>query len=107
PMIRISALPQFSRGLSAFAESRGLADFRGLSMALALGALVGAANLGCDDDKKSAEPETPAAPAETAEPVAAAPKGPPEFSVDEVSPRVGFARAVVFKPDGKPNPDGL
>lgn len=63
---------------------------------------------GCDDEKKSEKPAaTEPAAAPTVEPVAAAPKGPPEFSVDDVSPRVGFSRTVVRTPEGKPNPDGL
>lgn len=63
----------------------------------------------CDDEKKatsaqSAEPSPVEEPAEPAPPV---PQGPPEFAVDDVSPRVGFSRAVVAKPDGNPNPEGL
>lgn len=78
------------------------------SVALVLAGVLGGLHLGCDDEKKKDdEAAQPAAAATTAEPVVAAPKGPPELSVDEVSPRVGFSRTVVMKPDGQPNPDGL
>lgn len=72
--------------------------------------LAAAVAAACDDGKKATKSQ-PAAPAAAEEPPEPSPppvpQGPPEFAVDDVSPRVGFARTVVLKPDGKPNPDGL
>lgn len=81
-------------------------------LAAAIGLALCGFGVGCDDKKNDKKKETAEASAPTPEttepePVAALPKGPPELSVDEVSPRVGFSRTVVMKPDGSPNPDGL
>jgi hypothetical protein len=62
---------------------------------------------GCDEKKKTGAAATASASAATAEPPAPPPpKRAPELAIDEISPKVGFSRAVLFKPDGKPNPEG-
>lgn len=80
-------------------------------LAVLLGLAVG---LSACEDRKKEEPAKPAATADAAAEEANEPssfdkpvEGPPEFSIDEVSPRVSFKRAVVVTPEGKPNADGL
>jgi hypothetical protein len=63
---------------------------------------------GCEENKKTSSVATASPGSATVEPPAPLPppKRAPELAVDEISPKVGFSRAVLFKPDGKPNPEG-
>jgi hypothetical protein len=68
-------------------------------IAVALAALFVA---GCDDDPpKKEKPSTKetAEPAKSAAP--AAPVGPPEISVDDLGPKIGFTRVLLDKPEGR------
>ncbi len=84
-------------------ESAGIG--RAFRSATALCLLVAAT--GCEEKKKTGAVATASASTATAEPPAPPPpKRAPEFAIDEISPKVGFSREVLFKPDGKPNPEG-
>ncbi len=76
-----------------------------LSCTLFVGALC---TVGCDESKNQNQETPKAAAAEPEEEVAmpVVPKGPPEFSIDDISPKVGFSRTVLEK-DGKPYAQGL
>jgi biopolymer transport protein ExbD len=78
---------------------------RGLNpatMVLALAALLGA-SVGCEGDPKKNPFEPP--PKETKEPPPLAtppkPSGPPDLSIDNLGPKVGYARIIVDRSDTK------
>jgi biopolymer transport protein ExbD len=58
---------------------------------------------GCDDSKRPKNPFDPPPDAPKKPPAVEAPKpqGPPEFSIDTISPKVGFSRVVIKKAEGK------
>lgn len=88
--------------------TKGAPGARRTLRSLLLTTSLTAALVACEEKKETPAPSTdPAKAEEPAEPTPPVPQGPPEFAVDDVSPRVGFSRTVVLKPDGKPNPEGL
>ncbi len=77
---------------------------RSLFYPLAVACLLATVS-GCDDKKEPAASASSATTA-AAEPPPPPPKRAPELAIDDISPLIGFTRVVVFKPDGKPNPEG-
>lgn len=82
----------------------------GACSALLITTLLAAVSLfGCDRAEKSGgappeqKPEPAAAP--RAEPPSRS--GPPELAIDEISPKIGFSRAILTTPEGKPHAAGL
>jgi hypothetical protein len=61
--------------------------------------------MGCEEPAKPA-PSAPSAAAVEPAPPPPAPKRAPRLAIDEISPLVGFTRAVLFDDAGKPNPEG-
>ena len=84
----------------------GNRDEHGLWMQLLLGAVLTSTQVGCDESKDAAEAVKQTAPAPEAPPPPATPKRAPDFKIDEISPSVGFSRAVITDASGKPNPTG-
>lgn len=72
--------------------------------ALVLSAVVALSLAGCDDAQKPKNPFEPP-PKKTVEVPKDAevpkPKGPPELVIDDLSPKVGFTRVLLDKPEGK------
>ncbi len=86
-------------------QSAGIARAGGIISALCL-SVVSLSLFGCDEEKKTGAVATASATATAEPPAPPPPKRAPEFGIDDISPKVGFNRAVLFKPDGKPNPEG-